>query len=195
MSGGSSFNEVFFNDVRVHDSMRLGEVGDGWRVALTTLGFERDRSGVSRSARVGGTWAQLLATARAAEVTDDPSSVSGWPGRTRMSASRRWVNQRMTDVAVVRRRVRRVAEQAAVDQRDDAVRRCRVRSSARCSSPTPERGGPTSGASTSSAPRVSDRRRLGRDPAQHHRRARPRPAARAASRQGRRLAGRPPLSA
>ena len=44
MSGGSSFNEVFFTDVRVPDSMRLGDEGDGWRVALTTLGFERDHS-------------------------------------------------------------------------------------------------------------------------------------------------------
>jgi alkylation response protein AidB-like acyl-CoA dehydrogenase len=41
MTGGSSFNEVFFNDVRVPDSHRLGEVNDGWRVALTTLMNER----------------------------------------------------------------------------------------------------------------------------------------------------------
>jgi alkylation response protein AidB-like acyl-CoA dehydrogenase len=41
MSGGSSFNEVFFSQLRVPDSARLGAVGDGWRVAITTLGFER----------------------------------------------------------------------------------------------------------------------------------------------------------
>ena len=72
MSGGASFNEVFFNDVRVPDSMRLGDVGDGWRVALTTLGFERDHSGGSHNGRVGGSWSQLLATARALGVTTDP---------------------------------------------------------------------------------------------------------------------------
>lgn len=44
MSGGSSFNEVFFEGCRLPDSMRLGAEGDGWRVALTTLGFERDHS-------------------------------------------------------------------------------------------------------------------------------------------------------
>ena len=44
MTGGSSFNEVFFTDVRVPDRLRLGPVGDGWQVALTTLGFERDHS-------------------------------------------------------------------------------------------------------------------------------------------------------
>jgi alkylation response protein AidB-like acyl-CoA dehydrogenase len=73
MSGGSSFNEVFFNDVRVHDSMRLGPVGEGWKVALTTLGFERDHSSSGGgSSRVGGSWKQLLATANAMGVTTDP---------------------------------------------------------------------------------------------------------------------------
>ena len=41
MSGGSDFNEVFFTGVRVHDSHRLGAVGDGWKAALTTLMNER----------------------------------------------------------------------------------------------------------------------------------------------------------
>lgn len=73
MSGGSSFNEVFFNDVRIPDSMRLGPEGEGWKVALTTLGFERDHSGDGGSgSRVGGSWRQLIATARAMGVTADP---------------------------------------------------------------------------------------------------------------------------
>lgn len=41
MSGGADFNEVFFDDVVIRDSERLGEIGDGWRVALTTLMSER----------------------------------------------------------------------------------------------------------------------------------------------------------
>ncbi|MGZ4451869.1 MAG: acyl-CoA dehydrogenase family protein [Nocardioides sp.] len=41
MSGGADFNEVFFDDVVIPDTERLGEVGDGWRVALTTLMSER----------------------------------------------------------------------------------------------------------------------------------------------------------
>ncbi|MDE1173902.1 MAG: acyl-CoA dehydrogenase family protein [Parvibaculaceae bacterium] len=41
MSGGSEFNEVFFTNVRVKDSQRLGKVGEGWKVALTTLMNER----------------------------------------------------------------------------------------------------------------------------------------------------------
>ena len=41
MTGGASFNEVFFTDVRVPDSHLLGEVNGGWTVALTTLMNER----------------------------------------------------------------------------------------------------------------------------------------------------------
>jgi alkylation response protein AidB-like acyl-CoA dehydrogenase len=41
MNGAAEFNEVFFDDVVVPDSERLGEPGEGWRVALTTLMSER----------------------------------------------------------------------------------------------------------------------------------------------------------
>ncbi len=73
MSGGTSFNEVFFNDVRVPDTMRLGPENEGWKVALTTLGFERDHSDTGGAgSRAGGSWRQLVATAQAMGVTDDP---------------------------------------------------------------------------------------------------------------------------
>jgi len=41
MAGDSEFNEVFFSAVRVPDAQRLGPVGGGWKVALTTLMHER----------------------------------------------------------------------------------------------------------------------------------------------------------
>ncbi len=41
MTGEAEFNEVFLTDVRISDSLRLGEEGDGWRVAITTLMNER----------------------------------------------------------------------------------------------------------------------------------------------------------
>ena len=69
MSGGSSFNEVFLTDVRIPDELRLGDVGQGWKVALTTLGFERGGSG---SRGVGGSWEQLLGLARWLGRTGDP---------------------------------------------------------------------------------------------------------------------------
>ena len=70
MSGGASFNEVFLTDVAVPDSARLGEVNEGWRVALTTLGFER----AARSGGTGGAdmFGRLLELARHLGRTDDP---------------------------------------------------------------------------------------------------------------------------
>lgn len=41
ISGDANFNEVYFTDVRIPDSQRMGEVGQGWQVALTTLMNER----------------------------------------------------------------------------------------------------------------------------------------------------------
>jgi len=73
MSGGSSFCEVFFNDVRISDDLRLGDVGEGWKVATTTLSFERDHSESSGGgSSSGGSWKQLLATAEQMGATSDP---------------------------------------------------------------------------------------------------------------------------
>jgi len=40
-SGHAAFNEVFFTDVRIADAQRLGGVGEGWKVAISTLMKER----------------------------------------------------------------------------------------------------------------------------------------------------------
>ena len=72
MSGGSSFNEVFLTDVRVPDALRLGDAGDGWNVALTTLAFERASSGSVRGAEHGGSWERVRALAAWAGATGDP---------------------------------------------------------------------------------------------------------------------------
>jgi alkylation response protein AidB-like acyl-CoA dehydrogenase len=60
MSGGSNFNEVYFTDVRIPDSERLGEVGNGWNVALVTLMNERLAVGGS----AGPEYAEILELAR-----------------------------------------------------------------------------------------------------------------------------------
>ena len=59
-SGGSEFNEVYFTDVRIKDSDRLGEPGQGWKVALVTLMNERLAIGGSP----GPDWAEIMSYAR-----------------------------------------------------------------------------------------------------------------------------------
>jgi acyl-CoA dehydrogenase len=45
MTGGAHFNEVFLDDVFVHDDHRIGEIDGGWAVATTTLMSEREALG------------------------------------------------------------------------------------------------------------------------------------------------------
>jgi alkylation response protein AidB-like acyl-CoA dehydrogenase len=77
MTGEAEFNEVYFTDTRIPDSERLGAVGDGWRVSLTTLMNERVSIGGSIPQRGSGVIAplvkaftQLPAERREAELDD-----------------------------------------------------------------------------------------------------------------------------
>jgi alkylation response protein AidB-like acyl-CoA dehydrogenase len=73
MTGEAEFNEVFFTDVRIPDDERLGEVGEGWRVSLTTLMNERVSIGGSIAPRGSGPIAQALSLwSRRAEADRDP---------------------------------------------------------------------------------------------------------------------------
>ncbi len=74
-SGTSGFNEVFFTDVHIPDSQRIGEVGQGWQVALTTLMHERLAVGGGQGG--GLDVPQLLALARELELEDGPAIRNG----------------------------------------------------------------------------------------------------------------------
>ncbi len=70
LTGDADFNEVYFNDVRVSDQQRLGEVGQGWQVSLTTLMNER--------AAIGGGFGQMdvalaMAVAQKVEINGRPA--------------------------------------------------------------------------------------------------------------------------
>ncbi len=60
ITGEAEFNEVYFTDARVPDIERLGEIGDGWRVAITTLMNERVSIGGTIAPRGGGAIGQAV---------------------------------------------------------------------------------------------------------------------------------------
>ncbi|MGC6499338.1 MAG: acyl-CoA dehydrogenase family protein [Henriciella sp.] len=66
-SGGREFNEVYFTDVRIPDTDRLGEVGEGWKVAIVTLMNERLAVGGSP----GPDWSEIMDYAKQAGTIKD----------------------------------------------------------------------------------------------------------------------------
>jgi alkylation response protein AidB-like acyl-CoA dehydrogenase len=72
MTGGASFNEVFFSDVRVLDTHRLGDVDEGWSVALTTLMNERASIGGGGAAGFNISLTRLRELALHYALDDDP---------------------------------------------------------------------------------------------------------------------------
>ena len=69
LSGDSNFNEVYFTDVRIPDSQRLGAVGQGWQVSITTLMNERAAIGGGG----GGDFRTLLNLAQTVTIDDRPA--------------------------------------------------------------------------------------------------------------------------
>lgn len=62
ITGEAEFNEVYFTDTRIPDGNRIGDVGEGWRVSLTTLMNERTAIGTGGAPKRGsGTIASLVA--------------------------------------------------------------------------------------------------------------------------------------
>jgi len=64
ITGEAEFNEIFFNDVEVPVSNRLGEEGEGWQVAMTTLLHERGTLGFALTAALESGVNRLLDVAR-----------------------------------------------------------------------------------------------------------------------------------
>jgi alkylation response protein AidB-like acyl-CoA dehydrogenase len=64
ITGEAEFNEIFFNDVEVPVSNRLGEEGQGWQVAMTTLLHERGTLGFALTAALEVGVNRLLDVAR-----------------------------------------------------------------------------------------------------------------------------------
>lgn len=96
MTGGANFNEVYFNDVRVPDTHRLGDVNAGWGVALTTLMNERASIGSGGSGS-GGSYTKLSAMVRHYELSDDALARQSLMRVYTYGKLLSWSNQRTMD--------------------------------------------------------------------------------------------------
>jgi alkylation response protein AidB-like acyl-CoA dehydrogenase len=88
ITGEREFNEIFFTDVRVPAANLLGQQGDGWRVAVTTLLNERANLGFVLTGKLEVAFARLLRTAR--EVTVDGRRPADDP-IVRDRVARQWI--------------------------------------------------------------------------------------------------------
>lgn len=72
LTGGSEFNEVFLTGARTDADLVVGEPGQGWRVAMALLGFERGVSVVGQVVGFSRELAGVIALARENGAYDDP---------------------------------------------------------------------------------------------------------------------------
>ncbi|TYB61367.1 acyl-CoA dehydrogenase [Nonomuraea sp. PA05] len=72
LTGTSEFNEVFFDGARTAAGNILGAPGDGWRVAMATLGYERGVSTLGQQIGFARELDAVVATAKRTGAIDDP---------------------------------------------------------------------------------------------------------------------------
>ena len=72
ITGGTEFNEVFFDDAETDADLVVGEVGGGWAVAMGTLGFERGASTLGQQTGYRQELDALMDLARTNGSIDDP---------------------------------------------------------------------------------------------------------------------------
>jgi alkylation response protein AidB-like acyl-CoA dehydrogenase len=71
VDGSAEFNEVFFTNARCPRDNVVGGVNNGWKVAMTTLGFERGSSSTTGYRRFLKEWESIVTEARRVGKTDD----------------------------------------------------------------------------------------------------------------------------
>jgi alkylation response protein AidB-like acyl-CoA dehydrogenase len=95
MTGGSGFGEVFFTNARTPANMLVGDLNDGWRVAMTTLMFERGGNILGSAVRFRRMMTELkklaeTTTRNGGHAIDDP-------------VIRRELGKRLVEVELLRR--------------------------------------------------------------------------------------------
>ena len=195
ISGASHFNEVFFENVRIPDSQRLGAVGEGWKVSLTTLMNERYTIGGRTGTLVDVD--DVLELARKVELEDGPAlkneavrdKLADW---FVMSQGLKYSHFR-TMTALSRGQtpgpefLHRQAGDGPQAAGHGGLRHGPDGAGRRHHRPRAGADGRAVPADADDIALLAHRRRLRRDHAQHHRRARAGPARRCARRQGRAL--------
>ncbi len=86
LTGDSEFNEVFFDDARTDADLVVGEPGDGWRIAMATLTFERGVSTLGQQIRYARELSGIIDMAKKTGAIDDPA--------IREKLTRSWVGLR-----------------------------------------------------------------------------------------------------
>jgi len=97
MTGEAEFNEIFFTDARIPDSQRIGEVGDGWNVAIATLMNERVMLG-----RVGKLTGQEGGVIRHAVRVWNDLAPEARDGARRDELARLWIEGEIVRLTMVR---------------------------------------------------------------------------------------------
>ncbi len=168
------FNELFIEEARIPDENVVGGVGNGWGVAITTLMNERAGLGASAAAGVRIALEEVKELARERGVTDDPvfrQRLAQLTIEVELLAPQ-LVARPDPDHEVGRARPRGLAAQVAVGRDQPGAHRARRGH--------PWRGRRGLGVHLDLPPaalaRELDRGRDHRDPQEHHRRARSRPA-------------------
>jgi alkylation response protein AidB-like acyl-CoA dehydrogenase len=72
MTGGAEFNEVFFDGARTAAENVVGEVGDGWRVAMATLGYERGAATLAQQIGFARELDEVIGLAKQTGAVHDP---------------------------------------------------------------------------------------------------------------------------
>ena len=176
ITGEAEFNEIFMTDVRVPVANVLGEIGDGWAVAMTTLLHERATLGFALTTQLDVNLRRLVALARE-RGADDPL--------VRDRVAREWIDLqglRFTNLRALTALVQTgmpgpegSGVKLAWSEQNQRLTKLAPRA-ARPGVAAPRRGGRLLAAPAAAQPRQHDRGRHLRDPPEHHRRARARPS-------------------
>ena len=76
ITGTAEFNEVFFTDARTPADMVVGPIGQGWKVVMATLGFERGTAFLAQQLRFAEEYRKVVALARERGLRHRPARAS-----------------------------------------------------------------------------------------------------------------------